>query len=160
MPDAKMAGAGMGRERFNIMASENVRGLRSLVVDDEAIVCDSIRMLLSFHGHKVNTASSGQEALTRFEVSDFDLVITDYAMPGMPGTDLACAVHQRAPHLPVVLVTAYAEMLGSWGADLSHVHHVLAKPFRWDDLRRVVGGIAQITPPQPLDSDADLPGGC
>ena len=118
------------------------QGLRILVVDDEPIVCDSIRMLLTFEGHRVRTAHSAEEALRIFHPAAFDLLITDYAMPGMPGTELACSIRRLAPRLPVIMVTAYAEMLESWGADLTQVARVVSKPFRLEDLRKAVAGLA------------------
>ena len=66
------------------------------------------------------------------------MLITDYAMPGMQGTELAKAIRQIAPGLPVILVTAYAEMLDSWQADLSEIDCVVSKPFRLEDLRQAL----------------------
>src|SRR5206468_12229838 len=54
---------------------------RILVVDDEPFVCDALKMMLTFDGHIVETASNGKEALAMFEVGKFDLIITDFAMP-------------------------------------------------------------------------------
>ena len=62
---------------------------RILVVDDEAFVCEAVKMMLNFDGHQVQTAGSPKEALEAFEVGKFDLVITDYSMPAMKGDALA-----------------------------------------------------------------------
>lgn len=128
------------------MTTSKGRHFRILVVDDEPIVCDSIRMLLTFDGHSVQTANNAEQALQTFDEAEIDLLITDYAMPGKPGAELAADIRQRAPHLPVIMITAYAEMLDSWGADLSSVDCVVSKPFRLDDLRQalidVTGDIA------------------
>ena len=120
----------------------NANVCRILVVDDEPIVCESIRMLLSFDGHDVRTAGNGPEALSRFDPEAFDLLITDFAMSGMDGAELARRVREQAPQLPVILLTAYAEMLDSWKADLTSVDRVMSKPFRLEDLRTA---LAQIT---------------
>jgi len=120
------------------MSKSTVRQSRILVVDDEPFVCDSIQMLLTFDGHAVKTANNAAKALEIFDPSKFDLLITDYAMPGMQGTELAKAIRQIAPGLPVILVTAYAEMLDSWQADLSEIDCVVSKPFRLEDLRQAV----------------------
>jgi len=95
-------------------------------------------MLLSFDGHQVVTARNAVEALEVFDPAQVDVLITDYAMPGPSGVHLAAALRERSPHLRVVLVTAYAEMLESWGADLSRVDCVVSKPFRLRDLRRAL----------------------
>jgi len=56
-----------------------------LVVDDEPSVSRTIRMLLEYDGHEVQTVVSGEEALALMELRQFDLVITDYSLGGMQG---------------------------------------------------------------------------
>ena len=94
---------------------------RILVVDDEPLVCDAVRMMLDFDGHQVKTAASGKEALAMFQEGQFDLVITDFEMPGMKGDELAAAIKAQAPNQPVVMITAYAEMLQASGNPLTGV---------------------------------------
>src|SRR5438445_5843142 len=86
---------------------------RILVVDDEPFVCDAVKMMLNFDGHVVETASNGKDALAMFEEGKFDLVMTDWKMPGMKGDELAAAIKARAPNQPVVMITAHAESLQS-----------------------------------------------
>ena len=106
-----------------------------LVVDDEPMVCETIGMLLSFDGHEVVPASGGKEALDLFEKNQFDLVITDYTMPGMRGDELALAVKARVPGQPVIMITAHAEMLKTKSAPLSGVDQLVSKPFQLEELR-------------------------
>ena len=106
-----------------------------LVVDDEPAVCDAIKMMLKFDGHEVQTANGGKEALSLLEQGKFDLVTVDYAMAGMKGDELAAAVKQRLPHLPILMITAYAEMLKSSGDPLAGVDFIISKPFLLEDLR-------------------------
>src|SRR5690349_17749673 len=86
---------------------------RILVVDDEPMVCETVKMLLQFQGHVVKDAGSGEEALAVFQPGKFDLVITDFFMPNMTGGDLAVAIKTRSPCQPIVLLTAYAERFRS-----------------------------------------------
>ncbi len=116
----------------------NVLQKKILVVDDEPLVADAVRMMLTFEGHEVVTARNAQEALALFEPGKFDLVITDYAMPGMKGDELAAAIKSRAPGKPVILITAYAEMLKASNVPLGAVDHIVSKPFRLDDLRAAI----------------------
>lgn len=111
---------------------------RILVVDDEPFVCDAVKMMLMFDGHTVETASNGQEALAIFEADKFDLVITDFAMPTMKGDELAAAIKAKAPKQPVVMITAYAEMLQSSGNPLDGVDFVISKPFLLENLREAI----------------------
>src|SRR6266704_116212 len=116
---------------------------RILVVDDEPFVCDAVKMMLNFDGHTVETAHNAKEALAIFEEGKFDLVITDFAMPAMKGDELAAAIKARAPKQPVVMITAYAEMLQASGNPLPGVDFVISKPFLLENLREA---IARTTP--------------
>jgi CheY-like chemotaxis protein len=116
---------------------------RILVVDDEPLVCDAVKLMLDFDGHDVGTACSGKEALAKLEQSRFDLVITDYEMPGMKGDELAAAIKTRDAQQPVVMITAYAELLQSSGNPLTGVYCLISKPFLLENLREA---IAKVTP--------------
>jgi CheY-like chemotaxis protein len=109
-----------------------------LVVDDEPLVCDAVKMMLDFDGHLVQTASNGKEALAIFDKGQFDLVITDFEMPAMKGDELAAAIKARAPKQPVVMITAYAELLQSSGHPLMGVDFVISKPFLLENLREAI----------------------
>jgi CheY-like chemotaxis protein len=111
---------------------------RILVVDDEPYVCDAVRMMLAFDGHQVETAGSGKEALSHFAKGKYDVVITDYAMPGMKGDELALAIKSIAPEQPIVLITAYAEMLKSADTPLTGVDSIVSKPFLLENLRAAI----------------------
>ncbi len=120
------------------MSKSEIVPRKILVVDDEPYVCDAVRMMLAFDGHEVETAASGKDALALFSPGKYDLVITDYAMPAMKGDELAAAVKSRAPNQPVVLITAYAEMLKSSDNPLPGVDFIVSKPFLLENLREAV----------------------
>jgi CheY-like chemotaxis protein len=112
-----------------------------LVVDDEPLVCDALKMLLSFDGHKVQVAANGAEGLAIYEKEPFDLVITDFEMPSMKGDELAAAIKARAPKQPIVMVTAYAEMLNAAGNPLKGVDCLISKPFLLENLREAIAKV-------------------
>ena len=116
---------------------------RSQVVDDEPFVCDAVKMMHNFDGHVVETANNGREALALFDKGKFDVVITDFAMPNMKGDELAAQIKSRNPKQPVVMITAYAEMLQASGNLLKGVDFVISKPFLLENLREA---IARTTP--------------
>ncbi len=136
------------------MTVAGIPSRRILVVDDEQFVCDALRMMLNFDGHVVETANSGADALALFERGKFDLVITDFSMPTMKGDELAVAIKTRAPKQPVVMITAYAEMLQSAGNPLTGVDFVISKPFLLEDLREAV---AKVAPVKPLRGEPENP---
>jgi CheY-like chemotaxis protein len=111
---------------------------RILVVDDEPLVCDAVRMMLAFDGHQVETAANAKDALVLFGQSKYDLVITDYAMPGMSGDRLALAIKEKVPAQPVVMITAFAEVLPK---PLSAVDLIISKPFLLENLRAAIAKV-------------------
>jgi len=127
------------------MSRPTIEPRRILVVDDEPFVCDAVKMMLAFDGHRVDSASSGQEALQLLEKGKYDLVITDYAMPAMKGDELAVVIKSRTPGQPVVLITAYAEMLKASNNPLRGVDFIISKPFLLENLREAISKTTPVT---------------
>jgi CheY-like chemotaxis protein len=117
-----------------------------LLVDDEPSVNSSIRMLLDFDGHSVQTADSGESALTLLQPGRFHLVITDYYMLGMKGDELAALIKLRHPGMPIIMITAFADVLQESGKVKYVVDYLLLKPFSLPDLRKAIE-IVMSTPP-------------
>jgi CheY-like chemotaxis protein len=106
-----------------------------LLVDDDPMVAAGTAAMLEGLGHRVVMASSGAQALDVLEADDApDLVITDHAMPGMTGTELARHIRLHRPNLPIILATGYAEIPSNGIADLQR----LDKPFRLDKLAAAI----------------------
>ena len=124
---------------------------RILVVDDEPFVCDTVKLLLAFDGHQVDTALSAKEALTKFAPGKFDVVITDYSMPEMKGDELGARIKALAPNQPVVLITAYAEMLRDAETPLIGVDCMVSKPFMLEHLREAIAKTTKQTAGTPSD---------
>jgi len=122
----------------NIPPIESIPSKRILVVDDEPLVCDAIKMMLTFQGHNVTVQNNAKDALAVLETDAFDLVITDYAMPGMRGNEMASKIKSQRPKMPIVMITAYAEMLDSKKDSLQAVDCLISKPFMMEDLRRAI----------------------
>jgi PAS domain S-box-containing protein len=111
--------------------SKEVRSLRILLVDDDILVSMGAADMLLDLGHTVTEAQSGPHALKILETDGpFDIVVTDYAMPGMNGFELAQKIRQRNPKLPIVLATGYAELPADRSIEFVH----LSKPYTSKDL--------------------------
>jgi CheY-like chemotaxis protein len=121
---------------------------RILVVDDESLVCDSIRRILALDQHSVEIAASAQDALAAFQPGKFDLVILDYEMPSIKGDKLAAAIKAQDPHQPVMMITAYAETLRLAGTFPLAVDLVMNKPFDLHEFRDTVRHIKPRTSQQ------------
>lgn len=93
-----------------------------LLADDNKLGLAARKSVLVELGHRVTTATGGEEALEQFKRGQFDLVITDYRMPGLNGVELIKKLRAHSPHVPVILVSGYTEALGlteaSTGADV------------------------------------------
>jgi signal transduction histidine kinase/ActR/RegA family two-component response regulator len=105
---------------------------RILVVDDDPGVRRFIVECLQMLGHDVTQAATGQDGLAMLEVEAPDLLIVDFAMPGMNGVDVVQAVRSRWPDLSIILATGYANM--ETVEKVMDLGQVLKKPFRIDDL--------------------------
>ncbi len=85
--------------------------LRVLVVDDDPLVLASTAAMLEDVGHAVIDAPSGARALDLLrQGAPVDVVVTDQAMPGMTGIELATQIQASWPALPVILASGYAEL--------------------------------------------------
>ena len=122
-------------EDENALATAGI-GERILVVDDEHDIRRTLARLLSDSGYAVETAANGAEALAVFKRGMPDLLILDYAMPGMSGLDVARAVRRDHPIVPILFMSGFADtkalesempMLG-----------LLRKPFGNDELHAAI----------------------
>jgi len=110
---------------------KEARSLRVLLVDDDILVSMGAADMLLDLGHSVTEAQSGPHALKLLESdAPFDIVVTDYAMPGMNGFELAQRVKQQNPKLPIILATGYAELPADRSIEFGH----LSKPYTSKDL--------------------------
>ena len=129
---------------------EAVRPCRVLVVDDDPIVGAGTAAMLEDLGHAAIQAESAARALVALaDDPAIDLVITDYAMPGMDGHELAARIHRDRPGLPVVVATGYAGTPPD-GAKLPR----LDKPYKQQELASVIARLVA-----PRDHGRLLPAG-
>ena len=105
------------------------RRSRILLVDDDALIAMSSVDMLEDLGHEVLEANSGKQALELLRSTDaIDLLITDFAMPGMTGAQLIEAVKSVRPDLPVLLATGYAELPGGQLNDIPRIGKPYTQP--------------------------------
>jgi len=111
LPRAKERAQSVDPKQPQAAEPEKLGSLRVLLVDDDILVSMGAADMLLDLGHSVTEAQSGAHALKLFESDPaFDVVMTDYAMPGMNGLDLALRIRQINPKLPIILATGYAEL--------------------------------------------------
>jgi len=126
----------------------SLKGLTVLLVDDEALVRTATVAMLKEAGAVVIEASSGSSALALWrEGLRADLLVTDYAMPGMTGDVLVREMRSETPDLPALLITGYAS-LGETGPALPR----LSKPFTANSLASAVAKAMVAAPGAPSSS--------
>jgi CheY-like chemotaxis protein/predicted regulator of Ras-like GTPase activity (Roadblock/LC7/MglB family) len=131
-----------------------------LIVDDDKDVLRMLEFGLKKMGpnYQVTTARDTQSAVEQVEKEWFDLVLTDFMMPGMTGIDLARAIRHLSPDTQIVLMTAYGTIDLRDTTDHLGIDGYLHKPFTMEQLREVVQRLTrrptapEILPPEPLPS--------
>jgi CheY-like chemotaxis protein len=114
------------------LQNETVLGKRILLVDDECVVRESIRVLLARDEHIVVEANNGAEAYSMFAQGGFDLVVTDYRMPFVTGDELAVRIRRLSPQQPILMITGHNFRPGRGNP----VNAILQKPFDYERLQR------------------------
>jgi putative two-component system response regulator len=105
-----------------------------LVVDDDPYVLESISTLLRAFGFTVSTCDGANSAMQAIQKSPVDVVLTDIKMPGMTGVELLGMIHKFDPQIPVVLMTAYAELDVAVDAIKKGAFDFITKPYNADYL--------------------------
>ncbi len=105
-----------------------------LVVDDEPSARSGLEKLLASEGYSVTTAENGALALAAVDDAVPDVVITDLRMPEMDGVELTTKLAERLPHVPVIVVTAYGDVVSAVSAMRAGAVDFITKPVDFDVL--------------------------
>lgn len=116
-----------------------------LIVDDERALALSLKTALSRSGYRCSVSHDGTRALALFDKDPADVVITDRKMPKMNGMQLMARLHERKPRLPVIFITAYADISSAVQAMRDGAFDYLAKPFDNDELRALVARALELS---------------
>ncbi|HEY6002206.1 MAG TPA: sigma-54 dependent transcriptional regulator [Anaeromyxobacter sp.] len=116
---------------------------RLLVVDDEPIALKNLERVLVKEGYDVTAASSGPAALKHLRQRGFDVVLTDLRMEKVDGMEVLRRSREIDPDVEVILITGYATIDTAIEAMKHGAYHYVAKPFKLDEVRKVVGEAAE-----------------
>src|SRR5258705_9269120 len=128
---------------------------RILIVDDDAGQRSLLDSFLRGQGFDTVPVSSGEQALETLRSGDFSMMISDVRMPGMTGLETLRRARQEHAVLPVLLVTAYADIRDAVGAMRDGAVNYLAKPIDLDELLANVQQATGIPEPAPLQYSED-----
>ena len=139
LPRARIAAAGAIAQRPPGLQAGETTYRTVLVVDDDPAVREVTAQFLKDLGYGVIEAGSGGAAIDLLErAADIDVLLVDYAMPGMNGAEVAKAAQTRRPGLPVLFITGYADLTALRDAG---EERILQKPFYADELAAKLGGL-------------------
>jgi signal transduction histidine kinase len=114
------------------------RPLRVLVVDDEPLVREVLTVYLAEDEHEVTLATNGREGLARYREGEFDIVLTDRAMPEMSGDDLAAEIKALNPQQRILLLTGFGDLMDGEDERPPGIDFIVAKPFTLNALREAI----------------------
>ena len=110
-----------------------------LIVDNEKSVVNALKRILWKEGYQILTAHSGNEALSKMETFNCQLVLADQKMPEMKGLELLTRIKERFPSTIGILISAqiYLENLGE-EIDQSCVYKCISKPWEPEELKTII----------------------
>jgi len=114
-----------------------------LIIDDEAGILDSLRILLKNEGFVPHVALGGKAGLDQIESLSPDIVLSDVRMPTVSGLQVLSAARQRDPNTPVILMTAQATLQSAMQAVNEGAFYYIQKPFRNDELVAILRRAAE-----------------
>ena len=116
-------------------SGSGIEGTRILVIEDEAAIRDVITLMLEKDGCQVKTAQNGKEAMRMFSTANYDIIITDMAMPEKNGVDTIIELRQLTPPVGIIAMSGVGSsdkllrLATAFDADMA-----LKKPFTRDEL--------------------------
>lgn len=107
-----------------------------LVVEDEAVIRNALKRLLERHNYQVSEAGTVKESLEKYDIDNFDVIISDLRLPGAPGTDLI-----KATKTPVLIMTSYSSIRSAIDSMKMGAVDYIAKPFEHSEIINTVAKI-------------------
>ena len=107
-----------------------------LVVEDEEVIRTSLRRLLERHDYEVSEAGTVKESMEKYDIDNFDVIISDLRLPGAPGTDLI-----KATKTPVLIMTSYSSIRSAIDSMKMGAVDYIAKPFEHNEIIETVAKI-------------------
>jgi len=111
---------------------------RLLIVDDEVVLCESLRRVFERDGYEVTTAGNAETAIQLFEIGSYDLILSDILLPGMDGIEFLQTIKRQSPDEIVIVMTAYASIETAVGALRAGARDYILKPIIHDEIKRLV----------------------
>ncbi len=108
--------------------------LNILIIDDEKVIGDGCRMVLSDHGYAVDVYQTGKAGLKEAIAGVHDILLLDMKLPDMDGMEILKTVHHEKPGIPIIVMTGYSTVQNAVEAMKFGAFDYIAKPFSDDEL--------------------------
>jgi len=122
-----------------------MKARRVLIVDDDKNIRFTLPLALEPLGIETDTASDGEEALTKLGEREFDLILLDLKMPGIDGIEVLRRIRRIRPDIPVIMITAYGTIENSVEAMKIGALDFISKPFMPERIRDLVSRVLDRT---------------
>ena len=106
-----------------------LKSMKILLVDDDEWIRDSLRIFFEAEGCHITALETAEEAMEALRGQNFDIIITDYKLPGMDGVEFFRRIQNSHPGTIKILITAYKSEVVVNEARNAGVQHLIAKPF-------------------------------
>jgi two-component system response regulator HydG len=110
------------------MTFSKLRHFKTLLIDDDEFVRDSLRLMFESRNCPLSTVETAEEAIEILSGQDYDIIITDYKLPGMDGIELCRRLRKTHPHLMKILITAYGSAAVTGAARSIGIDELIEKP--------------------------------
>jgi CheY-like chemotaxis protein len=124
-----------------ISVRDKTRKVRILAIDDQSIILELLIAMCQSQDYDIETALSGREGIQLASQADFDIVLTDLAMPEMSGLETARNIKKLLPNAPIILLTGWETKIDQDQLELSGITKVLYKPFRIEQLTDIIQSV-------------------
>jgi len=128
------------------MPFSKLKNMKTLLIDDDEFVRDSLRLLFESKGCCLTAVETAEEAIEALKAQDYELIITDFRLPGMDGLEFCKKIKETFPHAMKILITAYGSRAVADEAMTIGVRELIEKPITSTaieaSLRRLFGETA------------------
>lgn len=115
--------------------------LKVLVIDDEQVICDACRLVLSESGHNVSHCITGNDGLQEIKRNTYDLILLDMKLPDIDGSRILKFIQERSLSPCVIVMTGYSTLSNAVEAMKLGAADYLSKPFTEDELLATIDGV-------------------
>ena len=109
-----------------------------LIADDEINMRRNLGIILKNKGYDIDFAKNGDEAWKKFSKNTYDLLLTDWKMPGMDGMELVKLIHAKNPDVPVIIITGHGSIDSAIRAMKYGAYDYITKPFKNEKIRNII----------------------